>query len=872
MLRALTNSLRRLGATFGIALRVAACGGVGATPPSARVRTVEVATSAEVLFVGTTGVVTARALGADGEAIDDVVVRWRSSAANIVEVSEAGVLSARAVGSVTITGEVGSVSGSVSVRVELLPIASIRIEPSAVTVARGATTQLTVRLSDQLGGVITGRPVTWTSSASGVATVSSGGLVTGVSAGSTTIRAVAESREATAQILVTIAASPSGPQITSIEPALMQPGSAITIRGSNFAVTPGGNEVRVNGVMASVTASSATELIALLPINGFGCAPTQSVFVQVLRGVEGDARAHPLQSARLRALEVGESVLLTDAGASDCFELPAGGGWYALSVYSIAGSAHATTGFRLRGAAGLAVASDPVRVRTEVVPMAATVPRHVPSRAGTALRDALQTAESDAHARVLEANRRIVAQIPLERATDRAAGVRASAIAPQTPVGTIVPMRIPNVGAFLTGGGDFCQNHLTVNARVLYNGTRAIVLEDTSSVFGAITTPVGQSDSLYREIGEQFDAGMFSIVEANFGSPLRLDAQLDNNGKIIMLFSPRVNAFGSLAGFVVSCDFFPTSQYASSNRGEVFYSVVPTNTGASLSPGSRTYWYWTIRSTLIHETKHIASYANRIADFGGTGALEDPWLEEGLARHAEEIWSRQVVYDGLLQGANADYASTLFCDVRPLGQQGGARCLHKPYGMYRHFGSTGLYDFLRDPEPRSPLGGRVGASDFTFYASAWSIIRWALDNHPVSESAFLTSLVRTSAKGIPNVTARLGRSWEEIVGEWSLAMYLDDRPGFVSLNPRLHMPSWNMPSIYHGMATDFPQTYTQTPPLRPRAVGFGTFEVTVPTVGGSAFALFELSGQATGRQMIELLGTTGSPLSPNLRIALVRLQ
>jgi hypothetical protein len=81
-----------------------------------------------------------------------------------------------------------------------------------------------------------------------------------------------------------------------------------------------------------------------------------------------------------------------------------------------------------------------------------------------------------------------------------------------------------------------------------------------------------------------------------------------------------------------------------------------------------------------------------------------------------------------------------------------------------------------------------------------------------------------------------------------------------------------MPSIYNGMATDFPQTYTQMPPLQPRAVGFGTFEVTVPTVGGSSFALFELSGQATGRQMIELLGTTGSPLSPDLRIALVRLQ
>jgi hypothetical protein len=865
-----TPLLRRV-LTCASAAFALACADDGGNGPDSRVRTVEVTVSAPLLFVGTTGVATARVRDADGEDVEDVTVRWRSSAPAVVDVSTTGVLSARAVGAATISAEVGSVTGAAEITVQSLPVASVSIDPAGASIARGQTTQLQAELRDQLGGVLTGRAITWSSTTPGVASVTSSGLVTGISAGTTVVRAVAEEREATALISVVVSPSEQGPQITSIEPALLAPGVLMTVRGSNFSALPSGNEVRVNGVVAAVLSAGPTELTVLLPTTGFSCVPTQQVFVQVARGLDADARQHPLQSAPLRSLAVGESVSLTGADASECFELPSGGGRYALSVYNVATVASASTGFRLRGAAGIAVAADPAPVAPPAMvqqPVVAT--RAVPNRVGLSIRDALHTAQLDAHARLLDANRSAAARGVLT--TDSRPFVRASAVSGQAPVGSVVPMRIPNVGGFLSGGADFCQSNFAVNARVLYNGTRAIVLEDTASVFNGQATLVGQSDSMYRAIGEEFDVNMFGIVEQNFGSPLRMDDQLDNNGKIIMLFSPRINSFSGLSGFVVSCDFFPTSQYPSSNRAEVFYAVVPSVNGTSLTTGTRNYWYWTIRSTIIHETKHISSYANRIRDFGGTSSLEDPWLEEGTARHAEEIWARKVAYNELPAGANATYATTLFCDPRPLGQQGGAQCLGKPYGMYRHFGSTGLYDFLRDPEPRSPLGPRTGSSDFSYYASAWSLLRWAIDNHPISEAAALTGLVRSSAKGVANVSAVIGRPWDELLGEWSLALYLDDRPSFTSVNPRLRMPSWNMPSLYQGMAQDFPATYTQVPPLRPRDVSYGAFEITVPTVGGGSFSIFELSGQQSGRQLIQLLGVPGSPLSPTLRIALVRVQ
>src|SRR5260370_1371949 len=70
-------------------------------------------------------------------------------------------------------------------------------------VAVGATVQLTATPKDAAGNVLTGRVVTWTTSNSAVATVSSTGLVTGVAPGGpVTITATSEGQSGTALIRV----------------------------------------------------------------------------------------------------------------------------------------------------------------------------------------------------------------------------------------------------------------------------------------------------------------------------------------------------------------------------------------------------------------------------------------------------------------------------------------------------------------------------------------------------------------------------------------------------------------------------------------------------------------------------------------------
>jgi hypothetical protein len=494
------------------------------------------------------------------------------------------------------------------------------------------------------------------------------------------------------------------------------------------------------------------------------------------------------------------------------------------------------------------------------------VPASLPLR--QLLGNARARAERDAHARLLEANiQRIKRMVPDFGRGAAGAGGHAAIVASQ-PVGSTVSMRIPDVGGFLTGGLDYCRQHFVITARVVYNGTRAIVLEDAAAPLAA------QMDTIYQKVGREVDDHMFELDRFNFADPLRMDDVLDANGKVIMLFSPRVNSFAGIAGFVVTCDFETPQTSPSSNRAEVFYAVVPTDPGTDTTvERTRTGWYRTIRATVVHELKHIAAFANRIRDFGRS--LEESWMEEGTARIAEELWSRTAAYGGLQQRGNALYEGTVYCDWRP-SNPAAPQCVGTPYAMGRSFRDFALYDFMKDPEQHSPMGPKLGAIDGSWYGTSWALLRWVADHSAVDEATFFSSLVRTPQAGVTNLTARAGRSWEELLGEWSLAMYVDDLPGFTPLNARLAFPSWNLRSIYGGMHADFgpplynPPRFNPAYPLVPRTQSFGNFAVTVDKVLGGGFALFELSGTQTGRQLIQLLGPSGGAPSPRFRVAVVR--
>ncbi len=85
-------------------------------------------------------------------------------------------------------------------------ISSVFITPSAGTIAVSSTLQLiaTATYSDQSTSPLSGSEVGWSSSDTTVATVSNGGLVTGVATGTATITASSRGVSGTASITVTI--------------------------------------------------------------------------------------------------------------------------------------------------------------------------------------------------------------------------------------------------------------------------------------------------------------------------------------------------------------------------------------------------------------------------------------------------------------------------------------------------------------------------------------------------------------------------------------------------------------------------------------------------------------------------------------------
>ncbi len=84
-----------------------------------------------------------------------------------------------------------------------IPVVSVSIAPSSASLHVGDTLRLTATPRDSAGNILTARSIGWFSDSSAVATVTSGGLVRAVAAGSSTIRATSEGKTGTAAVTVT---------------------------------------------------------------------------------------------------------------------------------------------------------------------------------------------------------------------------------------------------------------------------------------------------------------------------------------------------------------------------------------------------------------------------------------------------------------------------------------------------------------------------------------------------------------------------------------------------------------------------------------------------------------------------------------------
>jgi uncharacterized protein YjdB len=252
---------------------------------------------------------------ANGTVVTDRVVAWTSSNEAVATVSPGGVVTGKGAGNATITATSEGVSGSGTVNVlgiAAVPVASVAVSPAADTVTIGQTVTLTATTKDANGNVLTGRAVTWTTSNAGVATVSSTGDVTGVSADTVTITATSEGKSGSSKITVTPAAVGT---VVVTPPAA----TVVVLQTTQLAVVV----TDINGAPIanpSVTWRSSNPLIAMVSQTGLvtGIAPGKDT-VSATSGGKADSSIITVSLAPVASVDVSPDSTAVTQGQSAQF-------------------------------------------------------------------------------------------------------------------------------------------------------------------------------------------------------------------------------------------------------------------------------------------------------------------------------------------------------------------------------------------------------------------------------------------------------------------------------------------------------------------------------------------------------------------------
>lgn len=224
-----------MGLTMMLGVLAGGCGG-GSTPTTPPppppppgplpVAAVQVTLAQSTLTEGQNTQATAVLRDAAGTQLSGRTVTWSTSGGTAATVSNTGRVTAVSAGSTTITASSEGRSGSATVQVTSVPVATVTLATAQASLTPGGGTQVTAALRGAGGQTLVGRSVVWQSSNAAVATVDATGLVSALTVGTTTITATSEGHVGSIQIVVASASAAS---------VVITPGSAALFQGQSVA-------------------------------------------------------------------------------------------------------------------------------------------------------------------------------------------------------------------------------------------------------------------------------------------------------------------------------------------------------------------------------------------------------------------------------------------------------------------------------------------------------------------------------------------------------------------------------------------------------------------------------------------------------------
>jgi hypothetical protein len=521
----------------------------------------------------------------------------------------------------------------------------------------------------------------------------------------------AESEKVTGSAALFRAAAVVRPVISSVVPVFATAGDTITVNGTGF--DPENAAVLFDGMSALVHSATPVSLRVIVP----PCVGSRLTGVTVATGsvmsaaVGMQTRASDEQPI---ALARGETRILTGSPEFRCLRLPA-----------------------QFGATWLLIAQNSGSENTAPMPFTLTALGVPPAIALSSGRTGYHNSASDWE---LALRRR-------ERSLDSLPGPPLSALRSNAPLPALGERRVFNT---LTPDGG----NTRITAEVVAVTSHAILYQDV-----AAPSEFGLAD--YQRFGALFDDPIYSSETAVFGGV----GDVDGNQRVIIVFTPRVNALASgstgsyIAGYFYSCDLLSRARCDASNGGEIFYSMVPDPEGVFGQVHTSDNVFRTVPPVLAHELQHMISHRAR------NGTSDELWLAEGLAHSAEDL------VGSVLAARGDPIASDFFA-----ANHANAR------RYIENIGNTAIVD-------------DVSPGTVALRGASWLLLRYLRSQYGGSQ--VLTRLTATTETGIDNVAAATGVPWSTLLSDFAVAIFADDAPDLagVSIPARFTFPDINLRAV-----------------------------------------------------------------------------
>jgi hypothetical protein len=392
-----------------------------------------------------------------------------------------------------------------------------------------------------------------------------------------------------------------------------------------------------------------------------------------------------------------------------------------------------------------------------------------------------------------------------------------------------------------------CTKFTTITAQVQFVNDKVIIYNDVASPSGGFTA------TDYQQIGDEFSNLIYPTDTAYFGTPL----DLDNNGHIIMLYTPEVNKLtGSnhpssfIAGFFWAGDLFdpklPANQGGcpQSNFGELFYLLTPDPTGSiNGNVRSTSTVRQGTRGTIAHEFQHMINASERIRSPVPQG-FESVWLDEGLAHFAEDAVGRAI--RGIGEAEDANFQRNLGGNADDFNA-----FFFQNFARYR--------SYLQNPGPYSPIS-TLADSSLAVRGAIWALLHYAADQYAPGGNvkAFTTGLVHGAAyaqgdTGVVNLLKNAGVAFDPLITGFLIANYADNF-GIPNLNPLYTFKVYDMRSNELAIPAN-----SNTYPLKITNISGTNFAQTglQARSGGGANYFFIARGTGTPARTFRFLNADG---------------